>query len=265
MTSRRDYHGIRINTLKDIGQWQNTLIIFLSDNGGCTEELRDDYIGRRVRAGISIIGTPKTRDGRDVRFGNEPGNMPGPEDTYVSYGVPWANVSDTPFRLYKRWVHEGGISTPLIIHWPEGITAKGELRHQPGQLPDIMMTVLDVAGLEYPSTYDGRDIKPAAGFSLKSTFSDQPHKREALYWEHEGNRAVRKGNWKLVSKFPDDWELYDMENDRTELNDLSDDHPEKVRELENMWGEWAKRVNAVPWDSIMQSRRIRFQRARTSQ
>ena len=254
--------GRIFKTLKKIGQWENTLIIFLSDNGGCTEELRDDYVGRRIRAGISILGTPKTRDGRDVRFGNVPGNMPGPEDTYVSYGVPWANVSDTPFRLYKRWVHEGGIAAPFIVHWPAGISAKGELRHQAAQLPDIMSTFLDITGVDYPSSYDGREVKPAEGFSIRPTFTNKSHDRKVLYWEHEGNRAVRKGKWKLVSDFPDDWELYDMEADRTELNDLAEDHPKIVRELQGLYETWAAKCHVRPWDEIMASRREKFRRAR---
>ena len=254
--------GRILSTLKKNGQWDNTMIVFLSDNGGCTEELRDDYIGHRVRNGISILGTPKTRDGRDVRFGNVPSNMPGSEDTYVSYGVPWANVSDTPFRLYKRWVHEGGIAAPFIVHWPDGIQARGELRHQPAQLPDIMSTLLDVARVDYPSTYNGRSIKPSEGFSMRPTFTNQPHDRKILYWEHEGNRAVRKGRWKLVSDFPGNWELYDMEADRTELNDLSDNHPEIVQELKELYDAWAAKCNVAPWDEIMASRKLKFERAK---
>jgi arylsulfatase len=254
--------GRILTTLKKIGQWDNTMIVFLSDNGGCTEELRDGYVGRRVRAGISILGTPKTRDGRDVRFGNVPGNIPGAEDTYVSYGVPWANVSDTPFRLYKRWVHEGGIAAPFIVHWPDGIRAKGELRHQPAQLPDIMSTFLDVAKVDYPDSFDGHDVKPAEGFSMRPTFTNQPHDRKVLYWEHEGNGAVRKGKWKLVNDFPDDWELYDMEADRTELNDLSKDHPEIVQELKGLYEAWAAKCHVRNWGEIMVSRREKFRRAR---
>lgn len=254
--------GRILSTLKETGQWENTLIVFLSDNGGCTEELRDDYVGRRVRTGISILGTAKTRDGRDVRFGNEPSIMPGSEDTYVSYGVPWANVSNTPFRLYKRWVHEGGIATPLIVHWPAGIQAAGELRHQPAQLPDIMSTFLDIAGVEYPASYNGRDVKPAEGFSMRPTFTNQPHSRKVLFWEHEGNRAVRKGKWKLVSMFPGDWELYDMEVDRTELDDVSGDYPDVVQELRRLYDEWAIKRNVRPWDRVLKLRRLRIQRAK---
>jgi arylsulfatase A-like enzyme len=251
--------GRILSILKESGVWDNTLIIFMSDNGGCTEELRDDYIGRRVRTGFSILGTPKTRDGREVRYGNEPGNWPGPEESYVSYGVPWANVSNAPFRLYKRWVHEGGISAPFIVHWPAGIRAKGEMRRQPAQLPDVMATLLDIAGVNYPSTYEGRGIKPLEGYSMQPTFENKAFGREVLYWEHEGNRAVRKGRWKLVSMFPGDWELYDMEADRTELNDLSRKRPEIVKELKTLYEVWAARCKVKPWDEILEGRKAIFE------
>lgn len=254
--------GRILSTLKETRRRENTLIIFLSDNGGCTEELRDDYVGRRVRNGKSILGTAKTRDGRDVRFGNEPSIMPGSEDTYVSYGVPWANVSNTPFRLYKRWVHEGGIATPFIVHWPAGIQARGELRHQPAQLPDIMSTVLDIAGVEYPASYNGHDVKPAEGFSMRPTFTNQLHSRKVLFWEHEGNRAVRKGKWKLVCDYPGDWELYDMNADRTESDDFSDDHPDVVQELNELYEKWAMKCNVTTWNRILELRKLRFQRAK---
>jgi arylsulfatase len=199
-----------------------------------------------------------TRDGRPVRVGK--GVMPGPADTYIGYDQRWANASNTPFRMFKHWTHEGGISTPLIVHWPNGITAKGEFRPEPGQLPDIMATCVDAAGAQYPQNYHGNAIHPLEGKSLLPTFSNQPLEREALYWEHEGNRAIRQGKWKLVStpdKNPhhwektnevpmDAWELYDLEVDRTELNNLATQHPERVQEMAALWQAWAKRVGAVP-------------------
>ena len=143
--------GRIIQALEETNQLDNTLILFLADNGGCAEELR----GPSQPATNTHISTATTSDGKPVQRGNDPSVMPGPETTYQSYGVPWANLSNTPFRLYKHWVHEGGIATPLIVHWPAGIEAKGELRHQPGQLPDVMATCLDVSGAQYPQQHAG--------------------------------------------------------------------------------------------------------------
>jgi arylsulfatase len=174
--------------------------------------------------------------------------MPGPAATYIAYGKGWANASNTPFRLYKHWVHEGGISTPLICHWPKGIDANGELRHQPGHLIDIMATCVDVAGAQYPRQFKGNDIQPMEGRSLVPAFAGRAIQRpQGLYWEHEGNRAVRLGKWKLVSKHPGGWELYDLERDRTEMHDLSAEHPEKVRELKALYKAWADRCGVRPW------------------
>ena len=173
--------------------------------------------------------------------------MPGPVDTYQSYGIPWANLSNTPFREYKHWVHEGGIATPLIVHWPARVASGGELRHQPGQLTDIMATCVDVAGAEYPSQFNGNDIKPLEGTSLTRIFDDQPNGKEALVWEHEGNRAVRKGDWKLVCKFPGDWELYNIVENRTETDNVADSHPDIVEELSALHDAWAERCDVKPW------------------
>ncbi len=188
----------------------------------------------------------QTRDGRPVRTG--PDVMPGPEDTYIAYGRAWANVSNTPFREYKHWVHEGGIATPLIAHWPQGIAARGELRSQPGQLIDIMATCLDVAGAKYPAEFGGQPITPLEGRSLVPAFANQPVERDGLFWEHEGNRAVRVGDWKLVAKGPaGPWELYDLRADRTEMQDLAAQQPVKVKELAAQWEAWAERARVLPW------------------
>lgn len=261
MIDRMDQGIGRIfSTLKELGQWENTLIIFLSDNGPDTEHLRDGYIGTRVRNGKSIFGTARTMDGRDVRYGNTPDIVPGRDDTYTSYGIRWANLSNTPFRLYKRWVHEGGIATPFIVHWPQGIKSRGELRRQPAQLPDLMATFLEVAGKDYPDTYMGRTIEPLEGFSLVPTFANRAHLRDVLYWEHEGNRAVRKGKWKLVSDYPGDWELYDMESDRTETSNLAARYPEVVNELNDLYFTWADRCKVMPWGQILKLRKQRRER-----
>ena len=251
--------GRIIEAIKDTGQFDNTVIVFLADNGGCAEELGggDSWVVNLVKK-PPYVGTLETRDGRTVRFGNTPDIIPGGEDTYTSYGVPWANVSNTPFRFYKHWIHEGGIATPFIVHWPGGIEAKGQLRHQAAQLPDVMATFLDIAGIEYPRTYEGKAIKPAEGISMVPTFTDQPHGREVLYWEHHGNRAARRGKWKLVAERNGPWELHDMEAGRTETNDVAAEHPEIVKELSELYHAWARRCNVLEWDDLRAHRQPHF-------
>ncbi|HUV66391.1 MAG TPA: sulfatase/phosphatase domain-containing protein, partial [Sedimentisphaerales bacterium] len=249
--------GRIVSELKKTGRFENTLVFFLADNGGCAEEygsngpikpdpsepvvlqpMGKDELQTRMQPTV-------TRDGRPVRTGH--GVMPGPADTYIAYGKPWANSSNTPFRLYKHWVHEGGISTPLIAHWPAQIKAHGKLRHQPGHLIDIMATCVDAAQAKYPTECKGSAIKPMEGKSLLPAFDNKPVEREAIYWEHEGNRAVRQGKWKLVSRHPGGWELYDLEADRTELANLAEEHPEKVEQLKTMYESWAARCGVQPW------------------
>ncbi len=249
--------GCIVAELKRTGNFENTLIFFLADNGGCAEEYgsrgpvkpdpsEDIPLRPMDKNELQYDMQPKvTRDGRPVRIGY--GVMPGPADTYIAYGRPWANASNTPFRLYKHWVHEGGISTPLIAHWPSRIKTHSELHHQPGHLIDIMATCVDVGGAKYPSEYKGNRIIPMEGRSLAPAFENKPIQREAIYWEHEGNRAVRQGKWKLVSKHPGQWELYDLEADRTELNNLAQKYPEKVAQLKAMYESWAARCGVQPW------------------
>jgi arylsulfatase A-like enzyme len=248
--------GRIVQSLKDTDQWQNTLIVFLSDNGGCAEEL-SGQTAEWIRNSGEKTGTLTTRDGTAVRFGNRPDVMPGGEETYASYGIPWANVSNTPFRLYKHWVHEGGIATPLIAHWPAGITASGELRHQPAQLPDLMATFLDVGGASYPAERVGRPVQPCEGFSIVPAFADRSTTRDVLYWEHEGNKAIRRGGWKLVRKYPGSWELYDMEADRTEMNNLASAQLAVVAELKTLYEAWAERCNVIPYAELLELRRRR--------
>ena len=243
--------GRIVQALEQTGQLDNTLILFLADNGGCAEEIGQAW-SKNI---VGSISRHQTRDGRPVQHGNDPNVMPGPEDTYQSYGVPWANVSNTPFREYKHWVHEGGISTPLIVHWPEGVEEQGVLRQQPAQLPDVMATFLEVAGAEYPTERDGHSVQPLEGFSMTPIFRDEPSGREVLYWEHEGNCAVRKEQWKLVCKYPGGWELYDIEQDRTELHDLVEQQPEVVAELSGLYEGWAARCNVMLWAELQEKRR----------
>ena len=217
--------GRLLAALRANGQFENTLILYLQDNGACAETI-----------------------GRNPPAAKGPAPMPGPAETWIGYGEAWANVSSTPFRLYKHFVHEGGIGTPLIAHWPLGIEREGELEHQPGHLIDIMATVVDVANGTYPSERDGTKIQPMEGRSLVPAFSGDTIQREAIFWEHEGNRALRIGDWKLVAKGAGGpWELYNMKRDRTELNDLASAQPERVKEMVATWERWAERTHAVPW------------------
>jgi arylsulfatase len=261
MVDRMDQRiGKLLAELKRTGLFENTLILFLQDNGGCAENMGRGVVEKRLdgprpekptlppiprEALPNGLVPPQTRDGFPVRQG--PHVMPGPYDTYVAYGRGWANVSNTPFREYKHWVHEGGISTPLIAHWPQGISARGELRNQPGHLIDLMATCLDVSGATYPEGIDDRPLTPLEGKSLVPAFANRPIEREALYWEHEGNKAVRVGDWKLVTKHGGEWELYNLATDRVEVHDLSSRMPEKVRELSALWSAWAVRAQVAPW------------------
>ena len=243
--------GRIIQVLEQSKQLENTLFLFLADNGGCAEEIRPPTT---TESSWPVWGGPMTRDGRPVQRGNDPNIMPGPETTYQSYGVPWANLSNTPFREYKHWVHEGGIATPLIVHWPNYVKTGGEFRHQPGQLTDIMSTCLEVAQAEYPDNHNGNPILTMEGTSLVPIFNDQNEDNKVLYWEHEGNQAVRRGKWKMVTKYPGSWELYNMEEDRTELNDLSTDHPDLVRKLGDLYQDWSDRCCVQPWNRILETR-----------
>lgn len=250
--------GRIVEALRQTNQLDNTLILFLQDNGGCAETLgrtvRKDRRGQRADQPEAPMAADelqqqmipvKTRDGWPLLMG--PDVLPGPADTYIAYGRGWANVSNTPFREYKHWVHEGGISTPLIAHWPAGIARRGELEHQPGHLIDIMATCVDLASADYPTEVDGLSIHPLQGLSLRPAFAGETLEREALYWEHEGNRAVRQGHWKLVAKSEDGpWELYRMDRDRSELHDLAAEEPERTARMAAMWTAWAERANVLP-------------------
>jgi arylsulfatase len=170
----------------------------------------------------------------------------GQAGSFPSYGCGWANACNTPWRLYKHYGHEGGIGTPLIAHWPAAVKAKGEFRAQQGHLIDLMATCVDVAGASYPTELGGSKILPREGRSLVPAFANQPIDREFLAWEHEGNRAIREGKWKLVSFAAAPWELYDMEADRVELNDLAAAQPERVQAMSAKWDAWATRTNVFP-------------------
>ena len=242
--------GRIVQELQHNGQLDDTLIIFLADNGACAEDIPEGVTIDELVDKL-MIARKHTRSGEPVHFGNDTSRMPGPENTYQSYGRAWANLSNTPFRLYKHWIHEGGISTPLIFHWPAGITEQGAIRHSPGYLPDVMATLLDVTGIPYPAQYQGREVLPLEGHSLQTVFERDGADRPPMFWEHEGNAAVRIGRWKLVRKHPGPWELYDMVADRTELNDLAGRQPERVREMEAQYDVWAERCGVKPREQIV--------------
>jgi len=247
--------GRIVDTLKQHGQFDNTLICFLQDNGGCQESNgRRGNFKRPVEAALPQIAADAIRldviprqNRRGVPTLTGPGIMPGPEDTYIAYGLNWANVSNTPFREYKHFVHEGGISTPLIAHWPRGIQRQGELERQPGHLIDLAATCVDLAQANYPEQIGDRTITPLEGVSLAPAFEGDSLNRPApIFWEHEGNRAIRKGQWKLVAKENRPWELYNMDTDRTEMHDLADSRPDLVQQLDEDWSAWAKRAHVLP-------------------
>ncbi len=234
--------GRILDALQRTGTADNTLVMFLSDNGGCAEFLHEDFLTK-----IDLV-IPHTRDGRPVRLGNDPSIEPGDADTYMSYDLPWANASNTPFRLYKHWVHEGGIATPFVACWPNEIPP-GQILHEPCHVSDIMATCLEATTTPYPTEYENRPITPLEGESFLAMLRGEPwSRRDPICWEHEGNRAVRWGRWKLVSRHRVPWELYDMAEDRTELDDLAARNPQKVEELAGVWTDWASRCDVLPWE-----------------
>lgn len=211
--------GDLVAGLNERQQLDNTLILFMSDNGGCAES------GPNGKSN----GDPTTADSNWF------------------CGESWAWMQDTPFRKFKHYNHEGGIATPLIAHWPNGISATGEWRDQPAHLIDVMATVIEVTGADYPSELNGKTILPPEGCSLLPAFANRPIKRDAIYWEHEGNAAIREGDWKLVRLGATGaWELYDLKTDRTEQHDLVQQHPELAQRLASKWLAWAERCQVKP-------------------
>lgn len=212
--------------LKAIGRDKNTLILFLSDNGGSGDTVREwSYV------------TQKT---------GEPGSV----HSIDSYDPPWGNASNTPFKLFKKNTHEGGIASPFIAWFPGKIKGNA-FSSQVSHITDIMPTVLETAGVHYPETFGGEKLTPLAGGSLTSLFQNpQTTQAKTIFWEHEGSRAVRKGDWKLVAEIDQPWELYDLKADRSETNNLAGRYPQKVKELEKEFLEWAAKVGVVDWHTI---------------
>jgi arylsulfatase len=234
--------GRILDRLRALDLEDDTLVFFLSDNGGCAEFLAEET--NRKEPFRYDIPTP---DGRPMRIGNTPRTRPGPDDTFMSYDLPWANASNTPFRLYKHWVHEGGIATPLVVRWPAA-TAAGAIVHAPCHVVDILPTCLDAAGVDAPRELDGRTLTPIEGESLVPALRGRTWRRDRpIYWEHEGNSAVRDGEWKLVRRHPGDWELYNMARDRTETNDLAGSERGRVGAMACAYRDWAARCGVLDW------------------
>jgi arylsulfatase A-like enzyme len=213
MVDRMDREiGRVVAQLKAMGQLDNTLIFFCSDNGASAE--------------IMVRGD-----------GHDPHAECGTGATFLSIGPGWSSMCNTPFRRHKTWVHEGGISTPLIVSWPKGITAKGELRHAPGHVIDFVPTVLEAVGGKAPARIDDKPVPALPGKSLVPAFAkDGPLARDSIWWLHEGNRALRAGDWKIVAAGKDAaWELYDLSSDRSETKNLAADKSEKLKELVALW------------------------------
>lgn len=229
--------GKVLTKLDEINVINNTLIIFISDNGGCHERIKN--LGNY----ITTTGTT------------------GSPDSFDSYEYNWANASNTPFRWFKHWVHEGGISAPCIVWFPKMIEA-GRIDKRPAHIIDIMPTFIEIAGGIYPDSLNGKPVKPMIGKSLVPVFKNINIEWErTLLWEHEGNRAVRKGDWKLVSRYDQDaggfmpWELYNLAEDRTELNDFSSDLPDKTREMIELYEKLADEAEVTPWDEVLEIRK----------
>lgn len=214
--------GRVLDKVKELGQEDDTLILFLADNGGCAEE----------------------------NIGGELPTPPGPVNSFTSYRTPWANASNTPFRMYKHWVHEGGIASPLILRWPNGIPAKSGFVSRPSHLIDVMPTLLEVAGGTYPREFNGNSIQPTKGESFMKAVHGQKTRQGMLFWEHEGNRAVRDGDWKMVSKYPGEWELFQMGRDRTESHDLAAGEKNRVAKMSAAYQQWAAQCGVLPWEKL---------------
>ncbi len=240
MVDRMDQSiGTLVDALKRLGQFDNTLILFLSDNGGCAEFMAED--------GWAQFYPDLTHDGRKITMGNVPDLRPGDAQTFQSYDKPWANVSNAPFRLFKHYVHEGGISTPLVAHWPKGFAPRNTAQ-APCHVVDILPTILEACGASYQTELGGHDIQSFQGESLMDVFRDKDWEREQpIFWEHEGNAAIRLGQFKLVRLHNQPWELYDMEADRTELANLAGRHPRFEMELRKEYQAWAEQVGVMDW------------------
>jgi arylsulfatase len=233
MVDRMDQNiGRVIDDLEKHGDLENTLIIFLSDNGACAEW--DPW-------GFDIDSGPKNV----LHKGDELEKMGSP-GTYHSTGSGWANAANTPWRLYKHYVHEGGIRTPMIVHWSKGIKRTNAFENSVGHIIDLMPTFVELSGAAYPTEHKGKPIIPMEGRSLVKAFEGKQDEPRTLYWEHEGNRGVREGDTKLVwIGERKEWELYDLKVDPMEMTDLAGRQPETVKRMAEAWQTWARRAFVV--------------------
>lgn len=203
--------GRVIAQIKAMGQWENTVTLFVSDNGASAEQI--------------IRG-----DGHDKK------STPGTGASYLCLGPGWSTAANTPFRYHKSWVHEGGVASPLIVHWPDGIRARGELRHAPSHFVDILPTMLEWAGQKVDPAWKNPNSPPLAGVSLvRAIRENRDPERDYIFFRHIGHRALRMGKWKLVAVHHGKWELYDMESDRSELHNLARKYPERVKQMAETW------------------------------
>lgn len=226
--------------LTETGCLDNTLIVFLSDNGASSDE------AQRYGPGFDRHGS--TRNGKPVAYPTDKEVLPGDEATFAGTDKRWSSVANTPFRYWKTEPFEGGICTPLIIHWPAGLqTAAGSITQQAGHVMDFMPTFAELAQASYPATYQGREITPSSGKSLVPILQGKQRKgHEFLFFEHLGRRAVRKGNWKLLKPAKGEWQLYNLESDRTEMNNIAGKYPGLVNELAIAWEKWATTHQVLP-------------------
>ncbi len=218
--------GRVLEQLRRSGQLDNTLVMFMADNGGCAEE--------------NIGGEKQAKD-----------PVPGGPDSFTSYRRPWANASNTPYRLWKQFTHEGGIASPFIAAWPAGFRRAGQLDATPGHVIDVLPTLLDAAAAQRAAAPQGRELLPLEGRSLLPAFrGGKAAERRITGWEHQGHRAVRMGDWKLVSSYGKPWELYNLAEDRTELRDLAGQDAPRAAAMSGEFESWAARCGVVPWSQL---------------